>query len=369
MKRLMPIDLLRGIVMVIMTVDHASEIFNKGRFFTDSVWMWKPGTVIPAAQFLTRWITHLCAPTFVLLAGAALAISTEKRRARGESEGSIDRHIATRGALIILFEIVWMSPVMMEGFGRVLCQVLYAIGASLLCMTALRRLSDRALLAVGIGITALSELGVGLLMMNDVARTIPAALVLTGGFFYDGNFVVAYPLLPWLAIMCLGWALGRRLLAWGDDAPRIAPRTLATWGAGALAVFLVVRGVDRYGNMLVHRDSLDPLQWLHVAKYPPSVTFVCLELGIACLALAALFRFVKGEVGGPILLFGQVALFYYLLHIHLLHLVAWIFDIRHGFGLESAWLGGLGALLLLYPVCRSYRGYKAEHPNGLARFI
>jgi uncharacterized membrane protein len=361
--------------MLLMTVDHASETLNKGRFFTDSVRMWTPGTAIPPAQFLTRWMTHLCAPTFVLLAGVALAISTEKRRARGESTRSIDGHIAIRGALLVMLEAAWMSPVMREGFGRVLFQVLYAIGASLLCMTVLRRLGDRALLIVGIGVTALSEVGIGLLMKAGVAETIPVALVLRGGFFYDGRFVVAYPLLPWLAIMCIGWALGRRLVVWGNRAGEIAPRVLATWGAASLALFVVVRGIGGYGNMLLYREGIDPLQWLHVSKYPPSITFVTLELGIASLALAALFRFARdglgslGRVAGPVLLFGQVALFYYLLHIHLLHLVGWVLGIRHSLGLESAWLGALGALLVLYPACRWYRGYKAAHPNSLARFV
>ena len=134
---------MRGLVMVLMTVDHASESLNRGRLFTDSIFFWKPGSALPAAQFFTRWMTHLCAPTFVLVAGAALAIAVEGRRARGESERSIDRHILSRGALIIALEMLWMSPVMMEP-GKVLFQVLYAIGASLMCMTALRRLSDRA---------------------------------------------------------------------------------------------------------------------------------------------------------------------------------------------------------------------------------
>ncbi len=367
--RLVPIDLLRGIVMAIMTVDHASECFNAGRFVKDSVGMWKAGTPLRPGELLTGWISHLRAPTFVLLAGAALAISTEKRRARGESERSISTHIAARGLLILVFEVAWMSPVMMEGFGRVLFQVLYAIGGSLVCMASLRRLSDRALLGIGIGITATSELAIGLLVKANLARSIPFALLVSGGIYADRNFIIAYPLLPWLAIMCLGWALGRRLLAWGDDAPRIAPRVLATWGIASLAVFLVVRGLDGYGNMLVHRDSLDPLQWLHVSKYPPAITFVTLELGIAALVLAALFRFVRGEVGGPLLLFGQVALFYYLLHIHLMHLVGWIGGFLHAYGLASAWLGGLATLTALFPVCRWYRAYKAGHANLLTRYV
>jgi uncharacterized membrane protein len=235
-------------------------------------------------------------------------------------------------------------------------------------MAGLRRLSDRALLGLGVGITALSELGVRLLATADVARTMPAALLLSGGYFRGGDLIVAYPLLPWLAIMCLGWALGRRLLAWGAEAPVHAPRVLAAWGAAALTVFLVVRGVDGYGNMDVHRDGLAPLQWLHVSKYPPALAFVALELGIAALVLAVLLRIGRSG-GGPLLVFGQVALFYYLLHIHVLHLAAWAFGIQHALGVAAAWLGGLAALGLLYPVCRWYRSYKAAHDGVVTRYV
>ena len=188
------IDLLRGVVMVLMTVDHASETFNRGRVFTDSVMFWKPGTPLPAAQFLTRWMTHLCAPTFVLLAGTSLAIAVESRRAKGDSERAIDRYILSRGALIVAFEIFWMSPVMLDP-GRVLFQVLYAIGGSLMAMALLRRLSDGALAALGFAIVLGAEAAIGGLHALGVDYTIPAALLVSAGFFADRRFIIAYPLL------------------------------------------------------------------------------------------------------------------------------------------------------------------------------
>ena len=233
------IDVMRGLVMVLMTIDHASETFNHGRVFTDSVMFWKPGSELPFAQFLTRWMTHLCAPTFVLLAGVSLAIAVENRRAKGDDARAIDRYILVRGLLILAFEVLWMSPVMLDP-GRVLLQVLYAIGGSLVCMSLLRRLSDRVLASLGLGIIVFGELGIGVLHSLHVERTIPAAMILVAGFFHQGRFIAAYPLLPWLGIMMLGWVLGRRLLAWraaGIDAER-APRVLATFGVAALAAFL-----------------------------------------------------------------------------------------------------------------------------------
>lgn len=366
------IDLMRGIVMVLMTIDHASETFNRGRVFTDSVMFWKPGGELPTAQFLTRWMTHLCAPTFVFLAGASLAIAVENRRAKGDTPRAIDRYILVRGALIVAFELFWMSPVMLDP-GRVLLQVLYAIGASLMCMALLRRLSDRALVAIGLGIIAFGELGIGLLASMHAEHAVPAAMLLVAGIFSKGAFIVAYPLVPWLAMMILGWVLGRRLLAWraeGIDEER-APRVLAAFGVAALVTFVVLRGVDGYGNMLLHRDDGSLVQWLHVSKYPPSITFTGLELGIASLALAALFVVTRTrpEAGGPLRVFGQVALFYYLLHIHAMHVAAWALGIKDKLGLVSSYVGAAAVLVVLYPVCRAYRGYKAAHPTSLARFV
>jgi len=367
------IDVMRGLVMVLMTIDHASEAMNHGRVFSDSIFFWKPGSPLPAAQFLTRWITHLCAPTFVLLAGTSLAIAVANRRAKGDGERAIDRYILSRGALIVLFEVMWMSPVMMDP-GRVLFQVLYAIGTSLMCMAALRRLSDRWLAVVGIVILLTGEAALGALQALGAERTVPAALLFVPGFFAHRQFIIGYPLLPWLGMMCLGWVLGRRLMVWraaGDE--QRAPRVLAMLGGLALVAFLVLRGVDGYGNMLLHRDDLSFVQWLHVSKYPPSLTYVTLELGLAALLLAAFFVVTRSGVVAPVLrplqLFGQVALFYYLLHIHLLHLAAWALGIREKLGIESAYVGALVTLLVLYPACRWYRGYKARHPLGLARFV
>src|ERR1044072_9251585 len=109
--RIVALDWLRGLVMVLMTIDHASGTFNAGRLMNDSFALYTPGTPLPVAQFMTRWITHLCAPTFVFLAGTALALSIEKRRRSGETAAALDRYIVTRGLLIAALDPLWMSPV------------------------------------------------------------------------------------------------------------------------------------------------------------------------------------------------------------------------------------------------------------------
>jgi len=372
--RVAAIDVMRGFVMVLMSIDHASEAFNRGRLMTDGVRMYRPGTELPFDQFMTRWITHLCAPTFVALAGAALAMSVEARKSRGESPWEIDRHVLVRGLLLVVFEVLWMSWAMMDAWGRFLFQVLYAIGASLVCMPLLRRLGDRAMVAVGLALALGSEVVIGAFMAAGLVDRIPTALLSTGGWFFGGKLVIAYPLLPWLGMMCLGWAFGRRMVKWraeGKDEAAEASRLLVIAGAIGLSLFVALRAANGFGNMRLLRESGGLVQWLHVSKYPPSATYVGLELGIAALILAALFRWGSRALRAlePLRLLGQTALFYYLLHIHVLKLAAWSTGLEGRLGVGSAYLGALGVLVALYPACAWYRRYKAAHPNGWARWI
>jgi len=353
------LDWLRGLVMVLITLDHASGTFNAGRLVTDSSVLYRPGTPLPAAQFFTRWVTHVCAPAFVFLAGAALALSIEKHRARGEAAGATDRFILAR-LLIAVLDPVWMSWVFAPG--RVLFQVLYAIGGGLVLMVPLRRLSDRALLGTALVLVFGGEALTGAaLALVGGTPTLPVALLLTGGDF--GRLIVAYPLLPWLAIMLLGWCFGRYLVATG---PARAARLLVAAGLAALLLFVVVRGVDGYGNMRLARDDGSLVQWLHVSKYPPSLAYVALELGLVALGLGLALRRVLGR---RLVVLGQAALFFYLLHVHLLALAAWTLGLLHRGGLAATYAATVVALALLYPLCDRYRAYKQAHPDGWPRYV
>ncbi len=359
--RLIPLDRLRGLVMVLMAVDHASGVFNAGRLVTDGPTLYQPGSALPAAQFLTRWISHLCAPTFVFLAGTALALSVARRQTRGESERALDRFIITRGLFIAALDPLWMSWVFLPG--RVLLQVLYAIGFGMVAMAVLRRLSDRTLVIIAVSLVVAGEALTGAALLASGNRPGPlVALLLTGGEL--GPVIVAYPLLPWLAIMLLGWSFGRWL-------PRASSRHagdfLALGGVAALVLFVAVRGANAYGNMRLVRDDWSLVQWLHVSKYPPSLAYTSLELGLMGVLLAAFLA--VPERAGLLALLGQTALFFYLLHVHVLVLVAGALGLAHGAGLLAAWLGGLAVVVALYPLCARYRGYKRTHPDGLARYV
>jgi len=366
--RLPALDLMRGLVMVLMAIDHSSGAYNAGRIFTDSAFFFTPGTPLPAAQFLTRWITHLCAPTFVFLAGVGLAFTVKKERGLGKTERDIDRYLLTRGLLIAAFEI-WISLAAV-GPGQWLLQVLYAIGMSFIFMIPLRRLSWRRAAGLGAFLVVGGEALVGLSVAHNPADTAwPLALLIVGG--RRPHLIIAYPAVHWLAIMLLGWALGLYILAHPESRDRLG-RRLAIWGVCSLVVFAVVRGANSYGNMLLYREGPSIIQWLHVSKYPPSITYTTLELGIMALCLSAIIALVRKKAPRPnglLLVLGQTPMFFYLLHFPLLEYSAQLLGVDHKLGIGAAYGGAAVVVAVLYPACLWYRGYKASHRDGWPRYI
>jgi uncharacterized membrane protein len=358
---------MRGLVMVLMALDHSSESFNAGRLFTDGAFVYRPGTPLPAAQFLTRWVTHLCAPTFVFLAGSSLALQIDRRISSGESAWAIDRDLVSRGIVIAAFELwvswFWMPP------GRWLLQVLYAIGTSFLCMVPLRRLPTAVLVCIAVGVLSLTEKVTAVLGWGPPHATpLLASLLLVPG--RRAGVIVGYPTLPWLAIMLLGWAFGRLLVRRPD--PRSTSRMLALSGLALLALFAAVRGLNAYGNMGLLREDATVLQWLHVSKYPPSLTFAALELGVMLLCLAG-FTVAETRVspreGGLLMVLGRTPMFFYLLHIPCLVLAARSLHVENSLGLAWTYFGAAAVIALLYPFCRRYGRYKAMHRRGWPRYI
>jgi uncharacterized membrane protein len=364
--RVRAVDWLRGLVVVLMTVDHAGSRFDAAHMHGDNARRWVVGSPLPAGEFLTRWVTHLCAPTFVMLAGVSLALSAEKRRGQpGQT-----RFIVTRGLLIAAIDPIWMSfGFSARGYDLFVFQVLYAIGASMVCMAALRRLPSVALLAGALAIQAAGELS-GRWQPAGQAWQGIWAFLFVGGLV--GRTVVAYPLVPWLSYMMLGWVIGRWLLE--ARAPAERARALGLAGAFLLAAFAVVRGVDGYGNWNLHRDSGELLQWLHVSKYPPSLSFGCLELGLGLTLLAGLLAIddparPRRALAGLSLL-GATAFFYYVLHVHLMKAAQALLALDPNTeGLAKTWIAGALTIAVLLGPCAWYRGYKRAHPDGWARYV
>jgi len=364
--RIRAIDWLRGLVMMLMTIDHAGNGWDAHHMHGDAAHGWVPGSALPAGEFLTRWITHVCAPAFVLLAGTSLALSSEKRR----DQPGQTAFIVKRGLFIALLDPIWMS-LGFKAYHVIIFQVLYAIGISLVCMAYLRRFSSRTLLALAVAIQLFGELSARVHFDAQPMHAIWCFLFVGGPPFRQA--VVAYPLIPWLSIMMAGWVLGRWILETRAVDHRTRARTLAIIGVALLAVFAVVRGVDAYGNWGLYRDSLDPLQWLHVAKYPPSLSYTTLELGLTFLLLALFFQLEDTQprpLLHPFLIFGSTAFFYYLLHVHLLNLVSLLAKHDHNRnGLLKTYVAAALVLVALYPLCVRYRKYKAAHPDSWTRYI
>jgi uncharacterized membrane protein len=366
-SRMPALDWMRGLVMVLMAIDHSSDAFNGGRLFTDAARMWHPGAPLPAAQFLTRWITHICAPTFLFLAGTSLAFTVSRQQASGDPPAATDRYIFVRGVVIAAFEL-WVSAFVMPP-GKFVFQVLYGIGSAYILMVPLRRLPDRAAPFVALFLIATSELMVGLAVRNGMPTSLPPMLLLTGGSY--GRLVIAYPTLHWLAILLLGWSWGRRLVK-VPAARTTAGRDLVRAGVAALVLFVVLRALNGYGNMRLLRDSWAPLQWLHVSKYPPSLTYAALELGLMWVTLAALMR-LEPRIGvrpdGVFLVFGQTAMFFYLVHRLCFEIPATYFGLRGAGGLPTTYLVAGVMLVALYPACRWYRAVKTAHPDSFLKYL
>jgi uncharacterized membrane protein len=366
--RIAAIDWMRGFVMVLMIFDHASMSFDRDHVDHDSALYADARTMpLPGGEFFTRWMTHLCAPTFVFLAGTALALSVERRVAKGANAWEIDKNILIRGAIIVLLDVTVISL----GLGRLSLSVLFAIGMSMMGMTVLRRLPTWGLLAFGLGWFLVGEWVTGLVWSPPGAAPVAGAIPFaTSG---DGAFSIKYPILPWLAMMALGWVFGRYMAHHASGRARLAPgQVMLIAGLASLALFAVVRGLNGYGNMFLPRADGSWQQWLHVSKYPPSLSFASLELGLMALILAVMMKLepVLGvRDNGPLLVLGQTAMFYYLVH-------RFVFDAAAsyggllGIGTISATYGvAITALVVLYPLCRWYRGFKAARPQSFLKYL
>jgi uncharacterized membrane protein len=367
-QRVATIDWMRGLVMMLMIIDHASMAFDRYHLDHDSAWYSDAATMaLPAGEFFTRWLTHLCAPTFVFLAGTSLALSIERRVVRSVDAWSIDKNILTRGAIIALLDPTLIS----FGSGWWTFSVLTAIGLAMICMVALRRLPTWGLVSFGAGWLVFGEIVTGWLWSPPGNTGVLASVLVAP---YDTpRLSIKYALLPWLAIMTLGWVFGRHLIRYAAGLSAVSGKKVLWWsGAAALVTFAVARGLNGYGNMFLPRADGSWQQWLHVSKYPPSLTYGALELGILFLCLAFL-RTIEPKIGvrenGPFLVFGQTAMFFYLVHRLAFEIPATYFGLRGAGGLATTWVVGLVMLVLMYPLCLWYRGFKAAHPTSILKYL
>jgi uncharacterized membrane protein len=362
--------------MVVMAVDHCDLFYNAHHAVGDSAGF-RQGFPLSHPDFLTRWCTHLCAPSFVFLAGAGMAISAANAARRGHSAASIDRYLLVRGLVLVGIEVFYLSlasSYMRGGSPAVFLQVIYALGAGMIAMTLLRRLSSIGLVAGAAALLVACEAAYGQLVGG--AHSLPTLLTLMpgrwsqgqGGDWLDAPLSVLYPALPWLPAMMLGWAFGRHLT--NDREP---VRRLLLGALGLLAVFAVVRGADGFGNMGMHRRDSSALEWLNCSKYPPSISFFAMELGVMALLLAACFalqrRVPRTAHWNPLLVIGQVPMFFYLVHFPMI--AGWgelgVFTRPQPWWMS--WVAALCTVAVLLPVCGAYRWYKQTKKRAWTRYL
>lgn len=358
------IDWLRGVVMILMALDHARA------FLGTSVDL----ETAPLALYLTRWITHFCAPTFVLLAGMAAWLHGR----RLGSTAAVSRYLLTRGCWLVFLEVTvvrfaWTFSLAPDS---AFLQVIWAIGAAMVGLAALVWLPRPAIAAVAVVLVAGHNLlqgvngpDLGPLRWLWLLLLEPGPLAPWEG----ARWFVAYPLLPWLGVIALGYALGPWMLA---PRPERRRRLLMTGLATTLG-FVVLRALDVYGDPEGWVVAASPLRtvldFLDCEKYPPSLLFLAMTLGPA-LCLLALMDRPLGPAARPVVVFGRVPLFYYVAHLLLLHLVAvalalpadglaafarpFMGNAPLALPLPAIYLAWIACVGMLYPACRWFAEVK-----------
>jgi len=368
--RLPEIDRLRGLVMVLMALDHMRD------FFDADVMRFSPTDLDHTYPFLffTRFITHFCAPTFTVLAGVSAYLYGVKVK----DPAALSKFLAARGLWLILLEVAVISPIWSMGWGRIELATLWAIGCSLVALAALSRLSPRTVLLVGVAIIFGHNLLDGI-HAADLGAFGPwwSLLHEPGKLPFGAPGGVLYPALPWIGVGALGYGLGPLFLKPGIR----RDRTLYLAGGAALALFVVLRFSNLYGDprpWSVQRDWVFTLlSFLNVTKYPPSLLYLLVTLGGAALTLPALARAGK-RIGEALTVFGRTPLFFYVLHLYVGAFAALALTLARGYSLQdvAAWAKGGGPppefgaglagayvawiliVLALYPLCRWFAEVK-----------
>jgi uncharacterized membrane protein len=388
--RLASLDMLRGLVLVIMALDHVRDF----TMVAGTIDPMASGADISVPLYVTRWITHFCAPVFVFLAGTSAGLMTARR-----TPGELARFLATRGLWLLVVEWFVMSTAFtfaplglpqLNGLILVGMQVIWAIGASLVVLAGAQFLGRRACLAIGVAVV----LGHNLLdpiwpVSNAFNTSAPVWVALhaqtaavVGPFFVE----FLYPLLPWTGVMLLGFGAS----ALFEAPPARRDRRLAAWGIGLTTAFAALRLTGVYG---------DPNPWqpqpgagrtlldiLNTTKYPPSLLFLLMTLGPSAV-LAAWADRVPAAIRQPLVTFGRVPFAFYVTHFYLVHVIAivlgtaqgfdprefftFVFFFPKGYGLHlpGVYVVWVLLVLVLYPFCRWVNALKARRRDWWLSYV
>ncbi|MHC5537984.1 DUF1624 domain-containing protein [Singulisphaera rosea] len=374
--RLSAVDHLRGLVMVVMVLDHTRDFFMNSQIDPTDL----SKTTLPL--FFTRWVTHYCAPVFVFLAGTGAFLAG----ARGKSRGQLSLFLLTRGLWLIVLELtaVKLGWYFRLDYSFVLLTVLWAIGGAMVVLSALVFLPVPMVAAVGLAIVVGHNLWDG----APPSGVLGALLRPTGFQPAEGvNILVAYSLIPWTGVMACGYGFGSLMLL----KHRVRRRTVLVLGAVLTIGFVLVRGFNHYGDprpwVPQPHWSMSVASFLNCQKYPPSLDYLLMTLGPA-LMLLAWFDRPAGVVGRQLIILGRVPLFYYLLQWYIIHALAVVFAILrgdptawlfkdapfqsppgYGFGLPIVYGMWALAVVLLYFPCRWFAALKQRRRDPWLSYL
>lgn len=377
--RLASIDILRGLIMIVMALDHTRDYFGPG--------VNNPRDVAEPALFLTRWVTHFCAPNFIFLAG----ISAFLFGAKAGKVRDVSWFLLTRGLWLIFVEItiVHIAWSFSMGPGLYTFQVIFIIGASMVCLAGLIFLPRWGLVAFGLAVIAghnllndatLAQAGIVWNLLHK-----PASIQIASGI----TLRILYTLIPWVGVIACGYALGPLFLR--DPATRA--RYLSRLGAGLVIGFIVLRATNLYGDpdrWIVGSNWLSTaLSFINCEKYPASLLYLAMTIGPALLLLAAFERgYARGPWAERIATFGRVPFAYYVVHLFLIHTLTIAYALAVGINTDfmvGTWpfvkppgygMGLLGiycvwfiVILTLYPFCRWFSTVKSRRRDWWLKYL
>lgn len=398
-RRIYSVDLLRGIVMMIMLIDHTREFVHAGALQSVPT---DPETTT-VAVFFSRWITHFCAPTFVFLSGVSIYL----QKLAGKPNSELARFLFTRGLWLIFleftvirFSFVFNLDYSFAGLG----QVIWVIGVSMIAMAAFVYLPVRIVGVIGVAMIVLHNLldGVQVPLATAFGGTPPPDLsqmlwiILhqpgVVPLFSGSSIFFAYPLIPWIGVMAAGYALGSIYLMESDKRRSL----LLGLGVAATVLFVIVRAINVYGDPVPWAGQASGMQtflsFLNTTKYPPSLIFLLMTLGPSMLVLALTDRIDGNAIWQRIpIVFGRVPMFYYIPHLFLAHgsavLLSWLAGKDtsylflnllemgqaappgHGFPLWVVYAVCVAILVILYPLCKWYGELKRRNKHWLLSYL
>ena len=377
-SRIESLDLLRGVVMILMALDHSRMYFGMGSWFADPTDL---ATTTPML-FFTRWITHFCAPVFVFLAGTSAFLYGT----RNKTKKDVSWFLFTRGIWLLFVELIivgygWTFDVT---FSLHFLQVIWALGMSMVCLSAFVYLSKRFIFIIGMILVAGHNLLDSVSMDGTTATNlIWYALHQEKVIVFDSQVVsLHYPLIPWIGLMALGYIFGMLYREGFKAAKR--KRWLRWMGIGAVLLFILLRVFNLYGDpnpwSVQHSFLNSVLSFLNTTKYPPSLLYILMTIGPSLLFLSLTENLINRAVNF-FLAFGRVPFFFYVVHIYVIHLIAMLVIIytgytwndyvitansfmtkslsNFGFELYVVYLIWILVVVSLFALCKWYNEYKA----------